>query len=159
MKIEYTLNQNKVVSLPFFLDKSLIFSTSFRQILDTIRRKISFDQLSISTKRYIRPVVLFDQMSYSTKCLSTNCRRPLFAVYFSLVGAMYHFYFAYLGVIYYFLYLSLLRVNAYFDNALLSVNYYFYFALLSATYNFAFLGANNYIYFSLLSLQTCAKLC
>ena len=57
----------------FFLDKCLIFSTSFRQILDTFRRNISLDKLSISTKRYIRPVVLFDQMSFSTKCLSMNC--------------------------------------------------------------------------------------
>ena len=66
----------KIKLFPFrlFLDKSLIFLTSFRQILDTFRRNISLDQLSISTKRYIRPVVLFDQMSYSTKCLSTNCR-------------------------------------------------------------------------------------
>ena len=64
----------KLFPFRFFLDKSLIFSTSFRQILDTFRRNISLDQLSISTKRYIRPVVLFDQMSYSTKCLSTNCR-------------------------------------------------------------------------------------
>ena len=58
----------------YFLDKCLIFSTSFIQILDTFRRIISLDQLSISNKCYIRPVVLFDQMSYSTKCLSTNCR-------------------------------------------------------------------------------------
>ena len=67
--------QNKVASLPFFfLIIFFILSTSFRQILDTFRRNISLDQLSISTKRYIRPVVLFDQMSYSTKCISMNCR-------------------------------------------------------------------------------------
>ena len=64
----------KLLPCRFFLDKCFIFSTSFRQILDTFRRNISLDQLSISTKRYIRPVVLFDQMSYSTKCLSTSCR-------------------------------------------------------------------------------------
>ena len=66
----------KLFLFRFFLDKCLILSTSFRQILDTFRRNISLDQLSISTKRYIRPVVLFDQMSYSTKCLSTNCLGP-----------------------------------------------------------------------------------
>ena len=61
----------------FFLDKRLIFSTSFIQILDTFRRNISLDQLSISTKRYMRPVVLYDQMSYSTKSLSANSRGSL----------------------------------------------------------------------------------
>ena len=64
----------KLFHFRFFLDNCLIFSTSFRQILDTFRQNVSLDQMSISTKRYIRPVVLFDQMSYSTMCLSTNCR-------------------------------------------------------------------------------------
>ena len=58
----------KLFPFRFFLDKSLIFLSSFRPILDTFRRNKSLDQLSISTKHYIRPVVLFDQMSHSTKC-------------------------------------------------------------------------------------------
>ena len=86
MKIEYTLNQNKVVSLLFFLNKCLIFLTSFRQILDTFQRNISVDQLSISTKRYIRPVVLFDQMTYSTKCLSMKCCGSLIISFQKLVS-------------------------------------------------------------------------
>ena len=70
----YAEIQIKLFPFRFFFDKCLIFSTSFRHILDTFRRNISLDQLSISTKRYFLPVFLFDQMSYSTKCLSTNCR-------------------------------------------------------------------------------------
>ena len=48
----------QLFSFSFFLDKSLIFSTSFRPILDTFRRNISLDQLYILIKRYIRLVVL-----------------------------------------------------------------------------------------------------
>ena len=64
----------KLFHFCLFLDKCLIVSISFRQILDTVRRITSLDQLSISPERYIRTVVLFDQISYSTKCLSTNYR-------------------------------------------------------------------------------------
>ena len=64
----------KLFHFCLFLDKCLIVLTSFRQILDTFRRILSLDQLSISPERYFRQVVFFDQMSCSTKCLSTYCR-------------------------------------------------------------------------------------
>ena len=74
--LEYfkTLNDARVASVGF-----IKYNASTTRINKEKNFKIKFHVIhgfywTISTKRYIRPVVLFDQMSYSTKCLSTNCR-------------------------------------------------------------------------------------